>query len=198
MVGSVTTVVANGLQAMQGIYFAETFYWDLNDRTRAFMSRIKPRLPPGVLPNNVHAGNYAATMHYLKTVKQQGVANAKAFGRAMVEAMKAMPTDDDCFGQGMIRADGRKIHPTYLFQIKAPAESHGPGDVYKVAGVTPADQACRAPSWLGRRDGGRRPQAQPRASGERCACGRAPPLVSGVQYGRGATHTSAARWRGRS
>ena len=143
MVGSVTAVVASGLQAMQGIYFAETFYWDLNDRTRAFMSRIKPHLPPGVLPNNVHAGNYAATMHYLKTVKQQGVAKAKVSGRAMVEAMKAMPTDDDCFGQGMIRADGRKIHPTYLFQVKAPAESRGPGDVYKVAGVTPADQAFR-------------------------------------------------------
>jgi branched-chain amino acid transport system substrate-binding protein len=143
MVGSVTAAVGAGLQTMQGIYFSETYYWDLNDRTRSFMARIKPRLPANVLPNAVHAGNYAATLHYLKTVKQLGVARAKASGRATVEAMKAMPTDDDCFGAGQIRADGRKIHATYLFQIKTPAESKGPFDVYKVAGVTPTDQAFR-------------------------------------------------------
>lgn len=143
MVGSVTAAIGGGLQTMQGIYFAETYYWDLNDRTRSFMARIAPSLPRNVLPAAVHAGNYAATLHYLKAVKQIGVPAAKASGRAVVAVMKQIPTDDDCFGKGEIRADGRKIHPTYLFQIKTPAESKHPFDVYKVAGVTPIGEAFR-------------------------------------------------------
>ena len=143
MVGSITAVVASGLEAMQGIYFSENFYWDLNDRTRAFMDRVRPRLPPGVLPNNVHAGNYSATLHYLKTVKLMGVDAARASGRATVAAMKRLPTDDDCFGEGVIRADGRKIHPSYLFQIKTPGESRSTADVYKCIGVTPIGEAFR-------------------------------------------------------
>ncbi len=91
----------------------------------------------------VQAGDYAAVLHYLKAVKDMGVSAAKADGRAVVERMKAMPTDDDCFGQGTIRADGRKLHPAYLLAVKTPAESTGPWDLLKVASVTPADQAFR-------------------------------------------------------
>jgi branched-chain amino acid transport system substrate-binding protein len=121
----------------------ETFYWDLNDRTRNLMSRMKPKLPPNVFPNMSQIGSYSGVLDYLKVVKQLGVARAKTSGRKAIEVMKARPTDDDAFGPGKIRVDGRVIHPAYLFQVKTPAESHGPGDVFKLLATTPADQAFR-------------------------------------------------------
>jgi branched-chain amino acid transport system substrate-binding protein len=143
MVGSITAVTGAGLETMQDVNLSETFYWDENDRTRAFMARIKPRLPAGVYPNEVHAGVYSAVGHYLKTVKAVGVAKAKESGRAMVAAMKAIPTDDDCFGAGSIRADGRTIHPCYLFRVKRPADSHYPGDFLATLATIPTDDAFR-------------------------------------------------------
>ena len=121
----------------------ETFYWDLNDRTRAFMNRIQPKLKSGVFPNMSQVGDYSATRHYLKAVKELGVVRAKASGRDIVELMKKMPTDDDCFGKGSIREDGRKIHPAYLFEVKKPEESRGPGDIYKLVSSLPAEEAFR-------------------------------------------------------
>jgi branched-chain amino acid transport system substrate-binding protein len=143
MVGSITAVTGVGLETMQDVYLSECFYWDQNDRTRAFMSRIKPRLPAGVYPNEVHAGAYAAVAHYLKTVKAMGVGAAKASGRATVAAMKGVPTDDDCFGKGSIRADGRTIHPCYLFRVKRPADSRYPGDFFTTVATVPTDDAFR-------------------------------------------------------
>jgi len=134
---------------MQDVTLSETFYWDENDRTRAFMARLKPRLPAGVFPNAVHAGAYAVTWHYLKAVKAMGVAKAKASGRETIAKMKAIPTDDDCFGPGLIRADGRAIHPCYLFQVKKPSESHYPGDFFKTLATIPADDAFRPMSQGG-------------------------------------------------
>jgi len=90
-----------------------------------------------------HAGDYSGTLHYLKAVADLGVQAAKASGLATVQRMKAMPTDDDAFGQGTIRADGRKIHPAYLFEVKKPEESRGPFDYYKLLQTTPADEAFR-------------------------------------------------------
>lgn len=137
-----SNVHALGLETAQGLLLTESFYWNLNDRTRAFMERIRPKVP-NQWPNMVQAGDYAATLHYLKAAADMGVAAAKADGRAVVARMKAMPTDDDCFGQGSIRADGRKLHPSYLFQAKTPAESTGPWDGLKLVATTPADQAFR-------------------------------------------------------
>jgi branched-chain amino acid transport system substrate-binding protein len=143
MVGSITAVTGAGLETMQDVNLAETFYWDANDRTRAFMARVKPRLPAGVYPNEVHAGVYSAVAHYLKTVKAMGAAKAKESGRATVVAMKGMPTDDDCFGAGSIRADGRTIHPCYLFKVKRPADSHYPGDFFTTLATIPTEDAFR-------------------------------------------------------
>jgi branched-chain amino acid transport system substrate-binding protein len=126
-----------------GLILTENFYWDLNDRSRAFTQRVKPSLPEGVFPNMDQAGSYAATRHYLKAVQAMGVPGAKTSGRATVATMKRMSTDDDCFGTGLIREDGRKIHPSYLFQVKKPAESRYSGDVYRLLVTTPADQAFR-------------------------------------------------------
>ncbi|MCK8787005.1 ABC transporter substrate-binding protein [Roseomonas sp. NAR14] len=143
MVGSITVVIAVGLPTMQGVTMSETFYWDLNERTRAFTARMRPRLPAGVFPNYVHAGAYSGVWHYLKAVKELGVARAKASGRAVIERMKAMPTDDDVFGPGRIREDGRKIHPAYLLEVKKPGESRYPGDVMTVRDTIPAEEAFR-------------------------------------------------------
>jgi branched-chain amino acid transport system substrate-binding protein len=125
------------------LILTENFYWDFNDRTRAFTKRVKPELPSGVFPNMDQAGSYAALVHYLKVVKALGPARAKESGRATVAAMKRMPTDDDCFGPGSIREDGRKIHPAYLFRVKKPEESKYAGDVYTHLATTPADEAFR-------------------------------------------------------
>jgi branched-chain amino acid transport system substrate-binding protein len=143
IIGSITGVVAAGLPTMQGMYIAETFWWDMDERTRAFTARVRTKLPANVWPNYVHAANYSGVLHYLKVVKEMGVARAKASGREVVAQMKRMPTDDDAFGRGTIREDGRKIHPAYLLQVKKPDESRYPGDVYTLAATVPAEQAFR-------------------------------------------------------
>jgi branched-chain amino acid transport system substrate-binding protein len=143
MVGYVTDVMGMGLEVARGLSLTETFYWDLNERTRSFMSRIRPKLGENVFPNMSQAGDYSGVLHYLKAVKELGVARAKQSGRAVIEVMKRMPTDDDCFGQGSIRADGRKIHPAYLFTVKQPEASKGPGDVFDLVATIPAEAAFR-------------------------------------------------------
>ena len=137
-----TDIHALGLETAQGLAVSETFYWDLNDRTRAFSDRLAAKVP-NRRPTMVHAGNYSCVRHYLKVAADMGVAAAKADGAATVARMKATPTDDDCFGPGRIREDGRKLHPCYLFQVKAPAESRAPWDYYKLLGTVPADEAFR-------------------------------------------------------
>ncbi len=138
----VTDVHALGLDAAQGLSLTETFYWDLNDRTRAFADRVLPKTPRN-MPNMVHAGCYAGALHWMKAAADLGVAQAKASGAATVERMKAMPTDDDCFGPGSIRADGRKLHPAFLFEAKKPSESKGPWDLMRLVATTPAAEAFR-------------------------------------------------------
>jgi branched-chain amino acid transport system substrate-binding protein len=143
MVSTITAVDGAGLAVMQDVYQSENFYWDMDDRTRAFMSRMKPRLPAGVFVNNVHAGNYSATLAYLQTVKEMGVAQAKASGRAAIAAMKARTFDDDAFGRTTIRPDGRALRPSFLFRVKQPSESKYPGDVYQLLATVPAEDAFR-------------------------------------------------------
>jgi branched-chain amino acid transport system substrate-binding protein len=143
MVGYITDVTAMGLPVAKGLSMTETFYWDLNDRTRSFMSRIKPRLANGVFPNMSQAGDYSCVTHYLKAVKELGVERAKSSGRDVVDLMKKMPADDDCFGPGKIREDGRKIHPAYLFEVKKPEESKHAGDIYKLVSTLPSEEAFR-------------------------------------------------------
>lgn len=143
MIFFITDVLAVGIEAAQGTITTETFYWDLNDRTRAFYNRLKPTLPPNSFPNMGQAGAYSAGVHYLKAAKSMGFDEAKVSGRATVEVMKRLPTDDDCFGPGSIRVDGRKLHPAYLFRVKAPNNSKSVGDVYDLVATIPADEAFR-------------------------------------------------------
>jgi branched-chain amino acid transport system substrate-binding protein len=131
-----------GLQASQGLVAADGFYWDQDEASRAFTRRFQPQFR-GIVPNHIHAGGYSATLHYLKAATAMGVANAKADGAAAIRRMKEMPTEDPLFGRGQVRADGRKIHPTFLYQVKTPAESRGPWDYYRRLRTVPAEQAFR-------------------------------------------------------
>jgi branched-chain amino acid transport system substrate-binding protein len=134
----ITDVNSLGLPTAQGLVFTETFYWDLNDETRAFAKRFAPQ-DKGIYPTMIHAGVYASVLHYLKAIE----AAKTDIGDKVVAKMKELPTDDPLFGKGMIRADGRKIHPAYLFEVKKPSESKGPWDYYKLRATIPAEQAFR-------------------------------------------------------
>jgi len=134
----ITDVHALGLPTAQGLIFTETFYWDMNDKTRAFAKKFADR-NRGIHPTMIHAGVYASVLHYLKAVE----ALKSDEGTKVIEKMKATPTDDPLFGKGSIRADGRKIHPAYLFEVKKPNESKGPWDYYKLRATIPAEQAFR-------------------------------------------------------
>jgi branched-chain amino acid transport system substrate-binding protein len=137
----ITDVHALGLKVAQGLNFTETFYWDMNDGTRAFSKRFSERVKNKAMPSMVQAGVYSGLIHYFKALEAMG--GNPHDGAKVVAKMKDMPTDDPLFGKGTIRADGRKLHPAYLFEVKTPAESKAPWDYYKLIGTTPADQAFR-------------------------------------------------------
>ena len=131
-------VHALGLQTAQGLVLTESFYWDLNPETRAFSERFAKRHGNN-MPTMNQAGVYSGLLHYLKAV----AATKSTDPQATMAWMKANPTDDPLFGKGTIRADGRKVHPMYLFEVKAPSESKGAWDLYKLLDTIPADQAFR-------------------------------------------------------
>jgi branched-chain amino acid transport system substrate-binding protein len=111
----------------------------LNDASRAWTKRYQQAMP-GKFPTMVHAGVYASVLHYLKAIDGM---KSISDGKAVVAKMKSIPTDDPLFGKGIIREDGRKIHPAYLFQVKKPEESKYPGDFYKLRATIPANEAFR-------------------------------------------------------
>jgi len=133
----ISDVHSIGLPLAAGLQLTEAFYWDLNDTTRAWSKRWSAKMN-GRMPTMVHAGYYAATMHYLAAVKAAGTDQSDQ----VVDKMKATPTDD-LFGKGYIRRDGRKIHDMHLFEVKTPAESKYPYDYYKLIRTIPGDQAFR-------------------------------------------------------
>jgi branched-chain amino acid transport system substrate-binding protein len=127
-----------GLATAQGLIFTESWYWDLNEASRAWTKRFVAA-NGGKYPTMVHAGVYSAVLHYLKAVEAAKTDD----GTKVIEKMKELPTDDQLFGKGTVRADGRKIHQAYLVEVKKPAESKGPYDYYKIRATIPADQAFR-------------------------------------------------------
>jgi branched-chain amino acid transport system substrate-binding protein len=131
-------VHALGLEAAKGLQLTASFYWDMNDKTRAFSDKFAARFN-GRRPTMLQAGVYSSLVHYMKGVKALGSTD----GEAVVAKMKEMPTDDPLFGQGKIRPDGRKIHNMYLFEVKSPAESKAPWDYYKLVETIQGDEAFR-------------------------------------------------------
>jgi branched-chain amino acid transport system substrate-binding protein len=135
----INDVQALGLKTAQGLVLTETWYWDMTDTNRAFTKRWQAARP-GKFPSMVPAGVYSSVIHYLKAVD---ALKSAADGRAVVAKMKEIPTDDALFGRGTIRADGRKIHDAFLFEVKKPDESKYPGDDYKLRATIPAAEAFR-------------------------------------------------------
>jgi branched-chain amino acid transport system substrate-binding protein len=134
----ITDVHSLGLNIAQGLNFTESFYWDMNDGTRAFSKRFMARFPKNP-PTMVQAGVYSSLIHYFKALEALG--GNPHDGRVVVAKMKELPTDDPLFGKGSVRADGRKIHPAYLFEVKKPSESKYPWDYYKLVATIPAEDA---------------------------------------------------------
>ena len=126
-----------GLDAAQGLLLTAAFYWDLNDQTRAWAKKFAERYPK--VPTMIHAGTYGAVTHYLKAIAAAGTTD----GGAVVARMKEMPVDDFMTKGGVIRADGRLVRDMYLFQVKAPSESRGRFDYYKLVATIPGDKAFR-------------------------------------------------------
>jgi branched-chain amino acid transport system substrate-binding protein len=135
----IADVHALGLEAAQGLVLTASWYWDMTEGNRAFTKRWRAERP-GRFPTMVHAGVNSSVTHYLKTV---AALKGDADGRTVIAKMKEMPTDDPLFGKGSIRADGRKVHDGYLFQVKTPDESKYPGDYYKLRATIPAAEAFR-------------------------------------------------------
>jgi branched-chain amino acid transport system substrate-binding protein len=138
-------VHALGLDVAGGLQLTSSFYWDRDDATRAWSKKFGER-QGGRMPTMVQAGVYAAVSHYLKAVAKVG---SDQDGRAVVDAMKSIPTDDPLFGKGTIDPNGRKRHPMYLYEVKKPADSKGPWDYYKLVREIPADQAFQQPAASG-------------------------------------------------
>ncbi|MGZ3460524.1 MAG: ABC transporter substrate-binding protein, partial [Archangium sp.] len=136
----IADIHALGLQTAQGLLLSESFYWDRDAKTRAFSKKFAER-SGGKMPTMIHAGVYAGILHYLKAVK---ALKSDADGKAVVEEMKKLPTDDPLFGKGTIRADGRKIHSMYLYEVKKPSESKGHWDYYKLVKEIPGEEAFRS------------------------------------------------------
>jgi branched-chain amino acid transport system substrate-binding protein len=136
----ITDIHALGPDLATGLNATTSFYWDFNDRTRAFTQRVLPKMVNHAYPNMAHASNYAMTLHYLKAVAAMGAANAKKSGRDTVARMKGIPVDDDAFGKGRIRADGRGEFPAYLWQVKKPSKRGG-WDLFNLVSTTPPAQA---------------------------------------------------------
>jgi len=137
---NVTNLPALGLAAVENVKICTGFYWDQNDGTRGFAKRFQAQHPNKHMPNDMHAGMYAATLHLMKGMAQ---AKSAADGVKLVDAMKAIPTDDPLFGKGSIRVDGRHIHPMYLLQTKTVAESKGDWDYFKVLSTVKPEDAWR-------------------------------------------------------
>ena len=137
---NITNVPALGLETLAGSLIVTPFYWDFNDDTRAFAKRFQDKHAAKMMPNDMHAGMYAATAHLMKAYAQVKSADD---GIKLVEAMKATPTDDPLFGKGSIRADGRHIHPVYLMSVKSAAESKGEWDAFKMVSTISPEEAWR-------------------------------------------------------
>ena len=137
---NINVIQATGLHDADGVLAVTPFYWDADAPSRAFAQRFADKHPRHIKPNDMQAGVYAGVLHYLKAVQKLGDATD---GRAVVAAMKALPTNDPLFGQGSIRADGRKLHPVYLYQTKTAAESKSEWDMFRLLATIPAEQAFR-------------------------------------------------------
>jgi branched-chain amino acid transport system substrate-binding protein len=138
---NITNIPSLGLDVVDGATICTGFYWDANEGTRAFAKRFQAAHPKKMMPNDMHAGMYAATEHLMKAVAQIKGADD---GVKVVDTMKAIPTDDPLFGKGIIRVDGRKLHPMYLYKAKTPADSKYDWDYFQLVATIKPEDAFRS------------------------------------------------------
>ncbi|MES5488872.1 ABC transporter substrate-binding protein [Bradyrhizobium sp. INPA03-11B] len=134
----ITDVKAVGLEQAKGLVITDAFYWDADDRTRAWSRRFM-KLHNGRAPTSIQAGVYSAVLHYLKAVQAAGTDE----GVAVTAKMKELPVRDFFSDDYRIRQDGRLVRDMYLLQVKAPEESKEPWDIFKVLARIPGDEAYR-------------------------------------------------------
>jgi len=132
-----TDVQSLTLPVAQGLVLTESFYWDLNDETRAWTKRYRAKKDK--LPSMLTAGVYSSTLHYLKAVQAAGTDEPKA----VMAKMRELPVNDVMTKNGKLREDGRLVRDMYLFEVKSPAESKGKDDIYKLLATVPGDKAYR-------------------------------------------------------
>ena len=126
-----------GLAAAQGTILTEGFYWDIDQRTRAFSERFKAA--HGAVPSAIQAGVYSSVRHYLKAV----VAAKSDEAKTVIAKMREVPIEDEVVRNARLREDGRMVHDFYVFQVKKPADSKGEWDLYDLVATIPGDQAFR-------------------------------------------------------
>ncbi|MFH1558619.1 MAG: ABC transporter substrate-binding protein [Pseudomonadota bacterium] len=131
-----TDIKSVGLDNAQGMVLTTGFYWDLDDKTRAFSKRFAERMG-GKMPTMVQAGVYSSVLHYLKAAEAAGTDE----GVKVVAKMRELPIDDMFARNSKIRADGRMVHDMYLAKVKKPEASKGPWDFYEIVRVIPGDEA---------------------------------------------------------
>lgn len=135
----ITDIHSLGLKTAQGLQFTDSFYWDMNEGTRAWTKRFVEKMNGKQYPTMNHAGNYGGTLHFLKAIEAAQTRD----GAKIVAKMKEMPTDDVTFGKGRVREDGRHMHPMYLWEVKKESESKAPWDYMKLVKTIPAEEAWR-------------------------------------------------------
>jgi branched-chain amino acid transport system substrate-binding protein len=132
----ITDVMALGQSNAQGLVLSTSFYWDLNDATRAWTRRF--RAQKNRLPTMNQAAVYASVRHFVRAT-QAGDRDA----RSVAAAMRALPVND-MFNDGVrIRADGRVLSKMYLMRVKPVAQAAYPDDYYEILSATPGDEAFR-------------------------------------------------------
>jgi branched-chain amino acid transport system substrate-binding protein len=135
----ITDVHSLGLQTAQGLQLTSAFYWDLNDKTRAWSKRYSAQT--GKEPTMVQAGDYSATLNYLKAVKAADSLDAGA----VMKELRSAPINDFMTEDGKIMPDGSLVREMYLFEVKQPSESKGEWDLYKLIHAIPGPEAFKRP-----------------------------------------------------
>ncbi len=130
----ITDIHSLGLETTAGMYLTDGWYWDKNEASRKFSKRFFEKNQK--MPTTFQAGDYSATLTFLKAVQAAGTTEADA----VMKQLKSMKIDD-MFAKGYVRADGTMVHDMYLMQVKTPAESKAPWDYYKTVATIPGDEA---------------------------------------------------------
>jgi len=133
----ITDVHSLGLKVANGLVITGSFYWDLNDQTRAWSKKFFAKT--GKMPTMTQAGVYSEIMFYLNAIKAVGTDDADK----VMAKMRDTPINDFMTKNGKLRIDGRVVRDAYLFEVKKPEESKGPWDYYKVIATIPSDQVTR-------------------------------------------------------